>query len=60
MLREYSTKLLVEKLKEREGIETIIVSPSQNVEICVYDKDTCEFIYDKMEDGPFVILKICD
>jgi len=61
MLKEYSTKLLVEELQRREGVEAIFVKPhTQNVEISVYDKEDKRFVYDNMEDGPFVILKICD
>ncbi|MBQ8824205.1 MAG: BC1881 family protein [Ruminococcus sp.] len=45
-IEEIPTCQLVEELKKREGVETIIVEPDEGVIVC--------------ESGPAIILKVID
>lgn len=60
-LSNFTTKELVEELSQREGIEKIVVVPhTQTVEVAVHDKTTGQYPYDKICEGPCIILKVID
>lgn len=61
-LSEYSTKELITELRGRLGVESSIITPSEQFEVAVDQnrKYRTDGIHGKMHTGPAVILVVID
>ena len=60
-LQEYSTSTLVDELRNRAGVETVVIEPyDQTYEVVKFDKKTSKYLFDQQDTGPAVILIVID